>query len=106
MIAEIRLQSNNVESTATFWSAIFDVPAVQLADGRWRVAPAEGPAVVVRTATVAETISRYCDMTVRADGAAADRLRAAAFEVSLPGWPLSAVDINGTDATVFLVVKS
>ncbi|ANO17397.1 Uncharacterised protein [Mycobacteroides abscessus subsp. abscessus] len=103
MIIEIRLQSNNGASTARFWSAVFGLPAEELGGGAWRVAPLAGSAVVVRTATVAETISRYADMTVRVDGGAADRLRAAGFEVAVDGS--QAVDVNGTDATVFLVAE-
>ncbi|CAJ1579828.1 hypothetical protein [[Mycobacterium] wendilense] len=101
MIAEIRLQSNNGESTARFWSAILNVPAEELGDGRWRITPpATGPAVVVSTARVVETISRYVDLTVAVDAAAADRLRENGFEVSVDGS--QAVGTNGTDATVFL----
>ncbi len=101
MITEIGLQSNNAEGTAAFWSAIFNVSAQDLGDGSWRIAPAAGPAVVVSTARVTETISRYVDLTVAVDAAAADRLRALGFEVAHDGS--QAVDTNGTDATVFLV---
>lgn len=101
MITEIKLQSNNGESTARFWSAIFDVPAQDLGDGRWRITPANGPGVVVSTARVVETISRYVDVTVAVDSGAEDRLRALGFEVAHDGS--QAVDVNGTDGTVFLV---
>ncbi|WOF19485.1 hypothetical protein IHV82_01535 [Mycobacterium avium] len=101
MIAEIRLQSNNGESTARFWSAILNVPAEDLGDGLWRIAPPNGPAVVVSTTRVVETISRYADLTVAVDSGAADRLRENGFEVSKDGS--QAVDVNGTDGTVFLV---
>ncbi|WP_100522403.1 hypothetical protein [Mycobacteroides abscessus] len=101
MITEVRLNSNDGESTAAFWSAIFNVPAEELGDGRWRITPAVGPAVVVSTSRVWETISRYIDLTVEVDAGAADRLRQNGFEVSVDG--LQAVDVNGTDATVFLV---
>ncbi|ABK66809.1 hypothetical protein [Mycobacterium avium] len=105
MIAEIRLQSNNGESTAAFWSAIFNVPAEHLGADRWgldswRISPAVGPDVVVSTTTVVEAITR-CDMTVAVDVGAADRLRENLFEVSVDGR--QAVDVNGTDGTVFLV---
>lgn len=103
MIAEIRLQSNNGASTARFWSAIFDVPAEDLGDGRWRITPAAGPAVVVSTARVVEAISRYVDLTVAVDAGAPDRLRASGFEVAHDGS--QAVDVNGCDSTVFLVVR-
>lgn len=101
MITEIRLNSNSAESTAAFWSAIFNVPAQEIGGGRWHVTPAAGPAVVVSTAQVVETISRYVDITVAVDTGAADRLRESGFEVSADGS--QAVDVNGTDATVFLV---
>lgn len=101
MITEIRLQSNKAESTARFWSAIFDVPAQDLGDGSWRITPATGPAVVVSTARVWETISRYVDLTVSVDPGAADRLRENGFDVSVDGS--QAVDVNGCDNTVFLV---
>ena len=101
MITEIRLNSNSAESTARFWSAIFNVPAQDLGDGRWRITPPNGPAVVVNTARVWETISRYVDLTVAVDSGAADRLRALGFEVAEDGS--QAVDVNGTDATVFLI---
>lgn len=101
MITEIRLNSNSAESTARFWSAIFNVPAQDLGDGRWRIAPPNGPAVVVTTTRVVETISRYVDLTVAVDSGAADRLRESRFEVSKDGS--QAVDVNGCDNTVFLV---
>jgi hypothetical protein len=81
VITEIRLNSNNGESTARFWSAIFDVPAEELGDGRWRITPPNGPAVVVSTARVWETISRYVDLTISVDSGAVDRLRENGFEV-------------------------
>lgn len=101
MITEIRLQSNNGESTARFWSAIFNVPAEELGDGCWRIAPVTGPVVVVSTTRVWETISRYVEVAVAVDAGAADRLRELGFEVADDGS--QAVDTNGTDATVSLV---
>lgn len=101
MITKIKLQSNNSESTARFWSAIFNVPAEELGDGSWRITPATGPAVVVSTARVWETISRYVDLTVAVDSGAPDRLRENGFEVAVDGS--QAVDVNGCDNTVFLV---
>ncbi|NOQ58470.1 hypothetical protein [Mycolicibacterium fortuitum] len=101
MITEIRLNSNSAESTTCFWSAIFDVPAQDLGDGRWRITPVTGPAVVVSTARVWETISRYVDLTISVDAGAADRLRERGFDVSKDGS--QAVDVNGCDNTVFLV---
>lgn len=103
MITELLLVSNNGESTAAFWSAIFNVPAEDLGDGRWRVEPVAGPAVTVSTARVAETISRYADLTVVTDHGAADRLRQLGYEVALDGS--QAVDVNGTDSTVHLVAR-
>lgn len=103
MITEIKLQSNNGESTARFWSAIFGVPAVQLSDGRWRITPVTGPAIVVSTSRVWETISRYVDLIVEVDAAVVDRLRELGFEVSADGS--QAVDVNGCDNTVFLVQR-
>lgn len=103
MITEIRLVSNDGASTAKFWAAILNVPSADLGGGRWRVTPLSGPTVTVSTARVAETISRYADMTVTCDPAASDRLRQAGFEVALDGS--QAVDVNGTDATVRLVVR-
>lgn len=101
MITEARLNSNDAESTARFWSAIFNVPAQDLRDGSWRITPATGPAVVVTTTRVVETISRYVDFTVAVDSGASDRLRALGFEVAEDGS--QAVDVNGCDNTVFLV---
>ncbi|MFV1360682.1 hypothetical protein ABFV47_27045 [Mycolicibacterium fortuitum] len=101
MITEVKLQSNDGASTARFWSAIFGVPAEELGDSRWRIAPPNGPAVVVSTARVWEAISRYADLTVEIDAGAADRLRENLFEVAEDGS--QAVDVNGTDATVFLM---
>lgn len=103
MITELLLVSNNGESTAAFWGAVFNTPPTDLGGGRWRVTPVAGPAVTVSTARVAETISRYADMTVETDPAAPDRLRALGFEVALDGS--AAVDVNGTDATVYLVAR-
>lgn len=107
MIAEIRLQSNNGESTAAFWSAIFNVPAEDLGPDRWglhswRISPDTGPDVVVSTTTVVEAITR-CDLVVAVDAGAPDRLRAAGFEVADDGS--QAVDVNGCDNTVFLGVR-
>lgn len=101
MITEIRLNSNSGESTARFWSAIFNVPAEDLGDGRYRIVPVAGPAVVVCTAAVWQTISRYTDMTAAVDHAAADRLRKAGFEVAVDGS--QTVDVNGCDNTVTLI---
>lgn len=101
MIAEIRLNSNSAESSARFWTALLNVPAQDLGDGRWRITPVTGPAVVVSTARVVETISRYVEVTVAVDSRAADRLRALGFEVAEDGS--QAVDVNGCDNTVFLV---
>ncbi|MFN6549568.1 VOC family protein [Mycolicibacterium septicum] len=106
MITEIRLQSNNGESTARFWSAIFNVPAEHLGPDRWgihswRITPATGPTVALSTTPVVETISRYIDITVVVDAGAPNRLRALGFEVADDGS--QAVDVNGTDSTVFLV---
>lgn len=103
MIREIRLNSNDGASTARFWSAIFNVPAEDMDDGRYRIAPVAGPAVVVTTTTVWQTISRYSDMTAVVDHGAADRLRALGYEVAVDGS--QAVDLNGTDGTVFLVAR-
>ncbi|QZT56209.1 hypothetical protein [Mycolicibacterium austroafricanum] len=101
MITEICLNSNSAEITAAFWSAIFNVPAEELGDGRWRITPPNGPAVVVNTARVWETISRYVDLTVAVDSGAEDRLRENGFEVSKDGS--QAVDVNGCDNTVVLI---
>ncbi|QHN16571.1 hypothetical protein [Gordonia amarae] len=101
MITEIKLQSNDAESTARFWSAIFNVPAEELSHDLWRITPPNGPAVVVNTARVWETISRYVDLTISVDSGAADRLHALGFEVAHDGS--QAVDTNGCDNTVFLV---
>ncbi|WP_018600937.1 VOC family protein [Mycobacterium sp. 155] len=101
MITEIRLVSNDGGSSAAFWSVIFNRPAEDLGGGRWRVTPATGPAIVITTASVAETISRYVDLTVTVDHAAADRLRELGrYEVALDGT--QAVDLNGCDNTVYL----
>lgn len=102
MITEIRLVSNDAESTARFWSAVFNVPAVQLGDGRWRLTPVAGPVVTVTTARAVEAITAV-DMTVTVDHGSADRLRALDFEVALDGT--QAVDVNGTDSTVHLVAR-
>lgn len=99
MITEIRLVSNNGASTAAFWSAIFNTPAENLGDGRWRIGPAAGPTVTVTTAQAVEAITSV-DLTVTVDHGAPDRLRALGFEVALDGS--AAVDVNGTDATVYL----
>ncbi len=108
MIAEIRLVSNDGGSTARLWSAIFGVPAEDVGPDRWgqhswRISPETGPDVTVSTTTVAEAITRV-DLVVSVDAGAPDRLRELGFEVSLPGWPLSVVDVNGCDNTVHLVV--
>ncbi|MCF8590033.1 hypothetical protein [Gordonia liuliyuniae] len=84
-----------------FWTALLNVPAQDLGDGRWRITPVTGPAVVVSTTRVWETISRYVDLTIAVDAGAPDRLRELGFEVAHDGS--QAVDLNGTDATVFLV---
>lgn len=104
MIAEIRLVSNDSASTARFWGAIFNVSPEDLGEGWWRIEPTVGPDIVVSTARVAETISRYVGMTAGCDDGAPDRLRALGFEVAHDGS--QAVDVNGTDATVFLVTDS
>ncbi|MGV7586367.1 hypothetical protein PJI74_01365 [Mycobacterium kansasii] len=102
MITEIRLVSNDGASTAAFWSAILNTPAEDLGGGRWRIEPAAGPSVSISTARVVEAITRV-DLTVTCDPAAPDRLRALDFEVALDGS--AAVDVNGTDATVYLVAR-
>lgn len=106
MITEICLVSNDGASTARFWSAIFNVPAANLGPDRWGtnwwcVSPEIGPDVVVSTTPVWQAIAGV-DMTVQCDAGAADRLRALGFEVAHDGS--QAVDVNGTDGTVFLVV--
>ncbi|MBE5513713.1 hypothetical protein [Mycobacteroides abscessus] len=102
MITELRLVSNSGESTARFWSAVFNTPATDEGGGRWRIEPIAGPSVSISTARVVEAITRV-DLTVTCDHAAADRLRALDFEVALDGS--AAVDVNGTDATVYLVTR-
>ena len=52
MITEVKLQSTSAESTAAFWSAIFNVPAEELGHDLWRITPPNGPAVVVTTTRV------------------------------------------------------
>lgn len=101
VITEIRLVSNNGLTTARFWSAVFNVPAEKLRDGQWRIAPETGPAVRVTTTPVWQAITRV-DLTVTVDVGAPDRLRTLGFEVAHDGS--QAVDVNGTDATVHLVV--
>jgi hypothetical protein len=107
VIIEVRLNSNNGASTSRFWSVILNAPAEKLGDGRWRIKPATGPAVVVSTTRVVETISRYVDLAVAVavavavDAGAADRLRENGLEMSVDGS--QAVDVNGCDNTVFLV---
>ncbi|SLJ23798.1 Uncharacterised protein [Mycobacteroides abscessus subsp. abscessus] len=108
MIAEIRLVSNDAASTARFWGGIFNVTPEDLGVDRWgvdwwRIEPAVGPDVVVSAARTVEAITSV-DMIASCDAAAPDRLRELGFEVSLPGEPLQAVDVNGTDSTVHLVV--
>ncbi len=103
MITEIRLNSNDAASTARFWAAIFNVSTENLGGGRYRITPAGGPAVVVATTAVWQTISRYADMTVVVDHGAADRLRENGFEVSVDG--IQAVDVNGCDNTVQLIAR-
>ncbi len=103
MITEIRLVSNSAESTAKFWSAIFNVPAEDLGDGRWRVTSPAGFSVRIEQASVVEAITRV-DVEVVCDAGAPGRLRAAGFPVSDPGFPLSAEDLNGTDGAVLLRV--
>lgn len=102
MITEIRLVSNDGASTAAFFGAIFNAPAVDLGGGRWRVTPVAGPTVTITTARVVEAITS-ADLTVTVDHGAPDRLRALDFEVALDGS--AAVDVNGTDATVYLVAR-
>ncbi|WP_276822444.1 hypothetical protein [Mycolicibacterium mageritense] len=109
MIAEIRLVSNDGARTAAFWGAIAGVEPEDLGTDRsgtdwWRISPAAGPDVVVSTARSVEAITSV-DMIAACDEGAPDRLRALGFEVSQPGEPLQAVDVNGTDATVHLVVS-
>lgn len=108
MIAEIRLVSNDGGSTARFWSAILNVAAEDLGPDRWgqhswRISPAVGPDVLVSTTLVWQAITR-CDLVVECDAGSPDRLRALGFEVALDGS--QAVDVNGCDNTVFLVVVS
>ncbi|MFV8172482.1 MULTISPECIES: hypothetical protein [Mycolicibacterium] len=105
MIAEIRLVSNNSTSTARFWGAIFNVDPEYLGEGWWRIEPAVGPDIVVSTAATAQAITSV-DMIVACDADAPDRLRTRGFEVSLPGEPPQAVDVNGCDNTVHLVVRT
>lgn len=99
MITEIRLCSNSAASTAAFWSAIFNTPAENLGDGRWRVTPSGGPFITVTTARAIEAITSV-DLTVTVDNGAADRLRHAGFDVAHDGS--QAVDVNGCDNTVHL----
>lgn len=104
MITELVLLSNDVSITRRFWAAIFGTEPVDLGDGEWRVTHPSGlPAVRIRRALTWNHITTV-DLTVTCDDAAADRLREQGFEVSSPGFPLSAVDGNGTDSTVKLVV--
>ncbi|MDO3110435.1 hypothetical protein [Mycobacteroides abscessus] len=108
MIAEIRLVSNNGARTAAFWGAIAGVEPEDLGVDRWgigwwRIEPAAGPDIVVSTAATAQAITSV-DMIAACDADAPDRLRTLGFEVSLPGEPPQAVDVNGTGATVHLVI--
>lgn len=100
MITEVRLNSNSAESSARFWSAIFNMPAQDFGDGSWRITPANGPAVAVSTTRVVESISRSVDLTIAVDAGAPDRLRELGFHVAHDGS--QAVDVNGCD-TVFPV---
>ncbi|GAA4394332.1 hypothetical protein GCM10023147_26240 [Tsukamurella soli] len=108
-ITEITLLTNDVARTVAFWAAVFgvepeDLGVDQWGRERWRITPANGPAVLVAPAPAYHFITRV-DMHVTVDTGAADRLRAIGAEVSLPGWPLSAVDANGTDSDVHMTVQ-
>lgn len=103
MITELRLVSSDGASTAAFWSAIFNTPAENLGDGRWRVTSLSGLSVRIEQTRVVEAITRI-DLEVACDAGAPDRLRAAGFPVSSPGFPLSAEDLNGTDGLALLRV--
>lgn len=103
MITELRLVSNDAVSSSHFWSSILNAPAELQDDGQWRVTSPGGLSVRIGQAATVEAITRV-DVEVACDHGAPDRLRAAGFPVSLPEFPLSAEDLNGTDGLVLLRV--
>lgn len=107
MITAMRLLSGYPASTARFWAAVFNVEPVDIGPDRhgrelWRVTSASGLTVQIEPAPTWQHITTV-EMTVTCDMGAPDRLRERGFEVSAPGFPLSAVDVNGTDSTVRLL---
>ncbi|OBA92986.1 hypothetical protein A5666_00135 [Mycolicibacterium fortuitum] len=107
MITELCLLTNSLEISERFWTAIYPEAAVERGTDRWdkswlRIAPAAGPAVTIAEAIAAHLITTV-DMLVQVDAGAADRLRAAGFEVAHDG--AQAVDVNATDSTIKLEAR-
>lgn len=103
----MRLLSGYPASTARFWAAVFNVEPVDIGPDRhgrerWLVTSTSGLTMQIEPAPTWQHFTTV-DMTVTCDMGAPDRLRERGFEVSSPGFPLSAVDVNGTDSTVRLL---
>ena len=96
-ITELRLVTNDLGISERFWRAICPDTAVERVGGELRITPPAGPALLLVEALAAHLITTV-DIEIVVDAGAADRLRAAGFDVSRDGRYV--VDINGTDSTV------
>ncbi|GAA1089691.1 hypothetical protein [Tsukamurella spumae] len=96
-ITELRLVTNSLAISERFWRAMYPDAAVERVGGVLRITPPVGPAMLYVEALAAHLITTV-DMEIVVDDGAADRLRAAGFDVSRDGRYV--VDVNGTDATV------
>ncbi|ANO17399.1 Uncharacterised protein [Mycobacteroides abscessus subsp. abscessus] len=107
MITELRLLTNSLRISERFWTAIYPSAGVERGVDRWGkprlwITPETGPALEFGEAIAAHLITTV-DLVVQTDPGAADRLRAAGFEVAHDG--AQAVDVNATDATIKLEVR-
>ncbi|WP_435594770.1 hypothetical protein [Tsukamurella tyrosinosolvens] len=100
-ITELRLVTNSLDISQKFWTAIYPGAAVQRVGGELRITPPAGPALLLVAAIAAHLITTV-DMELAVDADAAERLRAAGFDVSCDRRYV--VDVNGTDSTIRMQV--
>ncbi|MBS4102838.1 hypothetical protein [Tsukamurella paurometabola] len=101
-MTQLRLVTNSLAISERFWRTIYPASVVARDGGTLQITPPTGPALLLVEAVSAYLITTV-DMELTVDTGAADRLRAAGFDVAEDGS--QAVDTNATDATIFLEVR-
>ncbi|MCF8590031.1 hypothetical protein [Gordonia liuliyuniae] len=101
-VTEMRLVTNSLAISERFWRAIYPASVVARDGDTLQITPPVGPALRFEEAVAAHLITTV-DTAAVVDAGAAERLRAAGFEVADDGR--FAVDVNATDATIRLEVQ-